>query len=216
MIQNELVVPIASILLTVTALVLLLIQDWRISLIVLAIQYIGVFILVSLAWPLTMAVTKLIAGWISAAVLGMAISSNAELRQQLSFSRNRPLETGKENDTFKNPIGLGTAFRLLTAGIVAMTIMSQMALITTWLPKVTPVYAWAGLILIGCGLIKLGFTYTHFHVLLALFTALSGFEILYAILEPSIISAGLFAAINLALGLIGAYLLTAPYMEEDA
>lgn len=216
MIQSELVVPIASIILTITALTLLLIQDWRISLIILALQYISVFILVSSTWPLTMAVTKLIAGWISAAVLGMAISSNADLRYQLSFNGNKVSEAGDTYHQHRFTGGLGIAFRILTSGLVALTIASQMEVITKFLPKIAPVYAWSGLILIGYGLIKLGFTFTHFHVLLALLTALSGFEILYAILEPSVISAGLFAAVNLALALIGAYLLTAPYMEEDA
>jgi sterol desaturase/sphingolipid hydroxylase (fatty acid hydroxylase superfamily) len=214
--QSDLVIPIASVLLTITALILLLAQDWRISLIALALQYISVFLLVLSVWPLAMAAAKLIAGWISAAVLGMAISSNSELRTQLSASKDPANDHNGKNPPRQNASGLGISFRVLTAGLVALAIASQLELVTQWLPKLTSVYAWAGLILIGFGLIKLGFTFQPFPILLALLTALAGFEILYAVLETSVISAGLFAAVNLGLAFNGAYLLTAPYMETEA
>ena len=215
MIQSELIIPIASVIISITAATLLLIQDWRISLIVLALQYLCVFVLIIPVWPLPMAAAKLISGWIAAAVLGMAISANPDLRSQLR-SANHQLNPATVTEQFQATGGLGIAFRVLTAGLVALTIASQLELVASWLPKITAEYAWTGLLLIGFGMIKLGFTFQPFHILLALLTALAGFEILYAVLEPSVISAGLFAAVTLAISLIGAYLLTAPYMEGEA
>jgi hypothetical protein len=215
MIQNEMIIPLASILLTITALILLLVHEWRISLIVLALQYISVFTLVLAYWPMAMAATKLIAGWISAAVIGMAISSNSDIQTQLNAASSQKDVDGVGMHS-NNSSALGLAFRILTAGLVALTAASQLDLITTWFSEMTPLYAWAGVVLIGFGLVKLGFTFQPFHILLALLTSLSGFEILYAAMESSVISAGLFAAVNLALALVGAYLLTAPIMEEEA
>lgn len=214
MIHSELIIPIASVIISITALTLLLVQDWRISLIVLALQYLCVFVLILPIWPLPMAAAKLISGWIVAAVLGMAFLANPDLRSQLRAG-DRQLNPATEKAQFQATDGLGFAFRVLTAGLVALTIASQLELVASWLPKITPVYAWASLLLIGFGMTKLGFTVQPFHILLALLTVLSGFEILYAVLEPSAISAGLFAAVTLAISLIGAYLLTAPYMEEE-
>ena len=215
MIQNDLIIPIASILLTITALTLLLVHEWRISLIILALQYISVFTLVLSYWPMAMAATKLIAGWISAAVIGMAIASNSDIQTQLNAASN-PKDIDSSSIQTKNSSALGLAFRILTAGLVALTAASQLKLITTWFSEMNPLYAWAGVVLIGFGMVKLGFTFQPFHVLLALLTALAGFEILYAAMESSVISAGLFAAVNLALALVGAYLLTAPIMEDEA
>jgi hypothetical protein len=49
---------------------------------------------------------------------------------------------------------------------------------------------------------------------LGLLTVLSGFEILYAAVETATLVAGLLAAINLGLALVGAYLLAAPSLED--
>jgi hypothetical protein len=46
-------------------------------------------------------------------------------------------------------------------------------------------------------------------------TLLSGFEILYATVETSILLAGLLTVVNLGLALAGAYLMTATPSEED-
>ena len=213
MMQSELITTSIAILLTFTALILLLLHDWRISLIVLAIQYMGVFILVLSHWSLEMAVTKLIAGWISAAVIGMAISANTDISAQTQADKSNLPDSLLDQARSSAQSGLGLAFRILTSGLVVLTIASQMESITSWLPDLEAMYAWGGLILIGFGLVKLGFTDQPLHILIALLTSLAGFEILYAALDQTVISAGLFAAVNLALALVGAYLLTAPYME---
>ena len=61
----------AVVTLAVTASGLLLSQDWRISLGLLGVQYIGVLGLVALHWPLSMAAIKLITGWMAIAILGI-------------------------------------------------------------------------------------------------------------------------------------------------
>ncbi|MCC6985033.1 MAG: hypothetical protein IT309_01265, partial [Anaerolineales bacterium] len=46
-------------------------------------------------------------------------------------------------------------------------------------------------------------------VTLALLSILAGFEILYAAVESAILVTGLLAAVNLGLGVVGSYLMTA-------
>jgi hypothetical protein len=69
---ESLIVPAIS-LISITTLFLLLSVDWRLSIICLALQYVGVFLIVALSWPLSLAVVKLVAGWMAGAVLGMAL-----------------------------------------------------------------------------------------------------------------------------------------------
>ena len=58
----------------VTSTGLLIVRDWRWSIFLLAVQYLGVFVLTLQHWPLGMASVKLVAGWMSGAILGMTRS----------------------------------------------------------------------------------------------------------------------------------------------
>jgi len=64
------------------------------------------------------------------------------------------------------------------------------------------------------GLLQLGLTALPLRITIGLLTVLSGFEILYAVVETSTLVSGLLAGVSLGLALVGAYLLTIPTMEE--
>jgi hypothetical protein len=83
-----------------------------------------------------------------------------------------------------------------------------------WLPQISLEQVWGAAILIGVGMLHLGFTGQPFRVILALLTVLTGFEILYASVESSTLVAGLMAGIHLGLALVGAYLMVAPLQGE--
>ena len=61
------------ILVFLTSTILLISWERRVSLFSLAVQYFGVFILVSISWPVETAAVKLVAGIMSSAVLGLAL-----------------------------------------------------------------------------------------------------------------------------------------------
>jgi hypothetical protein len=65
------------------------------------------------------------------------------------------------------------------------------------------------------GLLHLGVSNHILRVTLGLMTILSGFEILYATVEGSILVAAMLAIINLGLALVGSYLLIASNAEEE-
>ena len=191
---------LAVILITVTSVGLLLARDWRWLIIFLSAQYFGMLILTLQNWPLGMASVKVVAGWMSAAILGMTRSG-------------LPREDRAERS---NILPRGRLFRLFAAGIVLVIVSSVT-------PRVDAIMADSGfaitsgsLVLIGMGLLHLGVSNHILRVSIGLMTILSGFEILYATVESSILVAALLAISNLGLALVGAYLLIASNVEEEA
>jgi hypothetical protein len=72
MIPEFLILPIV-ILAFLTASILLISWDWRISIFILALQYVAVVFLVSSSWPIETAAVKLVAGWMACAVMVLAL-----------------------------------------------------------------------------------------------------------------------------------------------
>jgi hypothetical protein len=199
----------ALILVSFTSLILLLVQYWHWSLIVIFVQYIGVFILVGLSWPVQMAVAKLLAGGICVAVLWLA---EIGLVQQANVDGiSLPLASQPVDQL---PLS-GFLFRLFAAIMVGLVVFSIRSVILDWIPELNTAQAFSSLILIGLGLLHLGLTTRPLGVILGLLTVLCGFEILYAGVEVSALVEGLLAAVNLGLALTGAYLILAPGMEES-
>lgn len=189
---------ITLIVLLVTSTGLLLVRDWRWSMVLLAVQYLGMFILTLQHWPVGMASVKLVAGWMSAAILGMTRSGF-------------PSQTLDEQGIWPR----GRLFRLFAAGIVLLIVSATTPSVDTIMAD--PGYAVTGgsLILVGMGLLHLGITSNILRVVIGLMTVLSGFEILYSAVEGSILVAALLATINLGLALVGAYLLIAEYSSQE-
>jgi drug/metabolite transporter superfamily protein YnfA len=191
----------AVIIVSLTGLILLLSRDWRVSIVTLAVQYGGIFILVSLSWSLEMSVVKLVAGWMAGAVLGVALAGNV------------PNSSGSLTTPGGEKLGLVNAiFRILVAMIVGLMMFSLAPKFMAWLgmmnlsnlTHIEQVYGF--LILIGFGLLHLGLNTEPLHVVIGLLTVLGGFEIFYASVESSTLVAGLLGGITLGLSLLGAYL----------
>jgi len=187
---------VVILLLVITSVGILLVRDWRQLIILLSAQYIGVFILSLQHLPLGMATVKIIAGWMSAAILGMT-RSNLEEEEETSI------------------LPQGRFFRLIAAGMVGL-------IAATGAPIIDPMMADAGgtvsagsLLLIGMGLLHLGVTDQAMRVTIGLMTVLAGFEVLYAAVENSIAVAALLAVINLGLALVGSYLMIAGNANEE-
>ena len=58
-------------LIVLTAMVILVFRDWRINTGALALQYLAVFYLVTFSWPTSLAIVKLIVGWMATAAIGL-------------------------------------------------------------------------------------------------------------------------------------------------
>jgi hypothetical protein len=187
----------AVIIILIASVGLLLVRNWRISIAMLAAQYIGMFILLLAHLPIGMASVKVIVGWMSCAILGM---TRADLGEDL-----------EDRDIWPR----GRLFRLSAAGMVAILIAGAVPAVNDIMADAgTPVTSGA-LLLIGMGLLHLGITSQILRVTQGLMTVLAGFEILYSSVEGSVLIAALLAIIILGLSLTGSYLMTASSSQKQ-
>lgn len=185
-----------------TSAAILIHRDWRVSLGALAVQYIAAFWLITRHLPFVMGSAKLITGWMVIAALGMT---------RLSLST-----TEVDNEEAFWPRGRG--FRIILICIVALVAGGSTSRIEAVIPGLGLQVIAGSMILIGAGLVHLGVTSDLLRVILGLLTLLTGFEILYAAVESSILVTGMLAVTNLGLGIVGSYLLvagTSPSEVED-
>lgn len=180
---------IAAVFLALTSAGLLISRSWRLSLGLLAAQYFAAFWLVLDRWPLSMAATILVSGWMAAAALGMT---------HINIKEDTLTETSWPQ---------GSLFRIFSASLILMAISAAAGKMVAWLPDSPLPLVWGALALAGLGLLHLGMTLQPLRVILGLLSGLLGFEVIYTSLENSVLVAGLLVVITLGLALTGCYLL---------
>lgn len=180
-----------------TSLAMFLANDWRWVLAALGLQYLWSFFLVSSIWPLELAAVKLVTGWMAGAILGL--------------TRLTAVLEKEESDT---RFPTGRSFQGLAALLVFLTVFGSAPRLAAWAGNIGINHAWAGLILAGMGVLQISLTPRIFKNFLGLLMLFSGFEIIYATVEASILVAGLLGALNLGIALVGSYLITLPRMEQ--
>jgi hypothetical protein len=171
----------------VTTLELLIGRSTRFMFIFLIVQYAGVFLLVLQNWSVGLAAIKLISGLIAGMVL---LSSRTNVEKEEA----EPVVTSEG------------VFRLLVS-ILVWALVFILEPSVQQLVLISNSVLWSGFILIGMGLLQLGMTVEPPRVIVGLLTVLSGFEVIYAAVENSVLVAGLLAVITLGLALVGAYLI---------
>lgn len=177
------------------ALMILLGTDWRWSIAGLAIQYLVAFLLISRVWPLGLSAIKLISGWLTCVLLSM--SATPALFTEEFFS-----------------VRSARFFSLFSTLFILLTVMAVAPGMNTWLP-IPYDHLVTGLLMIGMGILQMGFSQNHFRIMLGLMSLFIGFEILYAPLEGSALLAAILASITLALGLIGSTILRRGQLRGD-
>ena len=177
---------IGLIMLLGTGTVLLLVRDWRISIGLLAIQYLAMFIVILGIWPFSVALIKLMVGWMVAAVLSTSGTVQEAFREE-------PL------------LPTGRLFHITLAGLILILVLSIAPQLNVLIPEVNIWIMRCGLLSIGLGLAHLGISTRPYRIILGILTILTGFEIIYAAVEVSFLVIGLLAGINLALALAGVF-----------
>lgn len=200
------------ILVLLTSLGILLTQNSTWCILFLAAQYAGVFILVASEY-LPLALSKLVAGWIACAVLWMVIVTS---RPEEDGSTHKP---GRASWLPELPIPYANTrsailFRFLAAILVVLAMFSILPNVISWIPRIKLEPTLGALILLGMGLLHLGFTTHPLRVVVGLLTVLAGFEIIYVFVEVSALVGGLLAVVTLGLALLGSYFLLSSDMEE--
>lgn len=224
----------AGVLVALTAVMVLLARAWRWTVAWLAIQYLGMFLLVGAHWPLPMAMTKLVAGWMAIASLGIA-EANASAGAASDRQMPVPGDTGEIHSGSSGDQGAGIAshrspmgpyFLVFAVVLIGLVLYQRLGQLQSMVPGANRELIWGGLVLCSLGLLKVSLTSSYegpsgsartpFHVFVGLLTVLSGFEILYTSMQSSLLMAGLLAAVTLGLALVGAYLISLPTIEEPA
>ena len=179
----------------IASLSLLWTNKWRFNIAAIAVQYLAVFWFVALVWPIGLASIKLIAGWMSAAMLGASV-------------------TASERPEAVQPVLSARIFRLIAGVFVLILAISAAPQAAEWIAAPLPAII-CSLLLMGMGLLQLSSTVNALRVIIGLLTILSGFEIIYAAAVSSILVTGLLALVTLGLALAGAYWLNLASPEES-
>ncbi|HQV94694.1 MAG TPA: hypothetical protein PLA27_08670 [Anaerolineales bacterium] len=187
---------VAVVIILITSVSLLLARDWRISIILLAVQYLAMFILLLPHLPLGMASVKVVTGWMCAAILGMT-------RSDL-----------KDEDSKENLWPRGRLFSLFAAGMVGLIVTGATPSVNDIMADAGTAVTAGGLLLVGLGLLHLGITSQILRVTQGLLTVIAGFEIIYSAVESSALVVALLVVINLGLALVGSYLMIASQHRE--
>jgi hypothetical protein len=171
----------------ITSLAVLVLENYRYSLAAMVLQYLFAFFLISSIWPVGLAVIKLIVGWIVCSLIGSAYLQNHIQQSD---------EVNMEKMVF-------SSLSAVVVWLIVFTISDKAALV---LGLSRPMLLGAG-ILIGMGVLQLGSTTNLLRVLFGLLTVLSGFEVIYAGLEESVLVTGLLASVNILFGFMGWYMI---------
>lgn len=194
--MEALAIP-AFILIVITSMTILIFRDWRVNALALALQYLAAFLIVTLSWPMGAAVIKLIVGWMATASLALTL-----LRQ------NQPQSPDETTASlfFRGVVGLVT--------IIVIFVLSP-RLGARVFPGLDLIILQSGLILMGMSLMQLGTNANPYLTIISLLSLMSGFEIIHAGLERSILLTGLLAVVNLGLALVGVYFIIKKNPDED-
>ena len=187
--------PVLLVLLMASSLCILMVQNFRLALAALAAQYLLIFLLITSVFPSSLALVKLLVGWMITALL---------------VSEIRLIEKDWENR-------IALSGNLLRGGVLILlwiVVYLVLPLIQLWIP-VNQTVLLGGMILLSGGLIQIGLSSQVLRVSLGLLTLFSGFEIIYAALEPSVLVSGLLVLVNIGIGLTGLFLVIRGKEENE-
>jgi hypothetical protein len=186
----ELLSNLSFVFIVITAMVILIFRDWRINAISLGLQYLAGFYLITLSWPIGLAVIKLIVGWMATAAITLTC-----LRQMKIKDSSEPTSSL----IFRAIIGLLT--------IIVIFILTPI-IQTNIFPNVGLIILQGGLMLMALALMQLGTNAAPYLNIFSLLSFMAGFEIIHAALEVSTLLNSLLVVVNLGLALVGIYFIT--------
>ncbi len=165
-----------------SSLILFINKKWRWNILAIALIYVSVFWMVLQVWSTGLAVIKLISGWMAGAILGSAVKEDSPLFVETSNVEQR--------------------FKLIIVLIIWIFSFSITQSIKTILP-IPDTLIWGGVLLFIMGILQIGMSVRPIRIIFGLLTAFSGFEVLYAGVEQSLLVAGFLVIITLGIALIG-------------
>lgn len=176
---------IAVLTLIVTTTILFVLNQWRWLSIAWVIQVFCVFWLTSLSWTYVESTVKLIGGWIAIAIVS---STHPDLIL--------------EKDTQDVTSGFG--FRFLSCAMIWLVAFSITPVIQNFFPARVEI-VWGGVLLFCSGLWQVGLSKNFNRTIIGLITFISGFEVLYASVESSVLVSGILTFLTIGLSWLVVY-----------
>ncbi len=179
---------------------LILWDDRRLLILTLAIQYLLVAWLVSLILPIQIAAAKLVAGLMACTILTISLA-NADWSAQNGIPRTIPF---------------GRPFRLIAVLLVLFAAGAVGGDNWMMLPGLKPEAILGTTFLMSLGILHLGLSEEPIRVGMGILTMISGFEISYSGIEPSLAVIAMLAVIHLGVALVVGYLLLQRIPVQDS
>lgn len=176
--------PLAAIASGITAGLITVLQRGKTRVLLLLLQYFCVAWLISLALEMRIALIKLVAGMIVCGVFAVTET-----------------EIGRSPRAFEREEQTGLFFRMIAALLVSTGALGLGRASVFQLPAISGVGIASSMILVGLGLLQLGLARQPIAIGFGLLTLISGFEIVYSALEPSIAMVGLLAIVHIGIAL---------------
>jgi hypothetical protein len=199
--------------LIITASALVIFHDWRVSFAALALQYVFAAVLFAQIVVVQVVGVRMIVGLFIVVILvvtGREVATGHFGRK----AHAKRISAPDENESAPTPwsqtsrIELPTNFplRLLAAVMIAVAAWYTATQPQFALPGVPVSLNIASYLLIALGLLNLSLTEQPMNAGMGLLTALTGFEMLYAVFEQSLAVAALLAAVDFGVALAVSYL----------
>ncbi len=193
----------------ITAGLLVVSRDWRLNLISLAAQYFFVALLMTQVVRVEMVAVKGLIGWLICLVFFLteqqAQSLTRAAGERSDLSLHHWME-GRVEGWKQQGVSARAAFAFM--GAVMVSFVAHAAASAIPVPGVTWEIILVCYLLGGLGVLLLGLTQDPLRVGMGLLMFLSGFDLLYVALEPSLVVAGLMGSISFVIALGMAYLKT--------
>ena len=182
MIINTLIIAIS--ILSTGAIILM--EDWRYRLALVAIIELIGFILIVQIWPIALASVKLISGWMGIALLATTFT--------FSSPESAP----------SSPVS-SRIFRLMLITFGWLLVLVSAERFNEWLP-IPYTNLFVGLVFFLSGMIYLALRMNSIDTVIGLLIFFEGFDVIYSSLEGSALITGIFGIIIISICLTGSYL----------
>lgn len=160
----------------------------------LAIHYLISFILIVQIWPFALASVKIISGWMGVVLLGNSLASfNYQGESEKSASER--------------------VFVLISLLLISMVITAIIPRLNEWLP-ISYTNLYIGLTMMASGLLQTSHKIDVVGILVGLLSILIGFDIIFSSLEGSALVTAFYGLINIALCLLGVFIINLTYKED--
>jgi hypothetical protein len=183
----------------VTGGILVISRDWRLNVTALTVQYFFVVLLLTRLIRLEVAAVKGVVGWMICMVFYLTE------RRASALERPANAEDVAPSRRWHRWIVSARASFCLLAGLL-ISVAAYTAALRLPLPEVPTDITLACYVLAGLGLLLIGLSEAPMQVGFGLLTFLSGFDLFYVALEPSLAVAGLLGAVSFLVALATAYL----------